>query len=70
MGKTRLLKFTVWVYPANSVIGGPIEERTVIEVLTEAVVYDGYDSYGYFGAKRDNVYFTPEQAEEARDHDN
>ena len=57
-----LRKMTVFLYPANSVLGGPIEEREVTEVLEFKVIYDKPDQYGYIGAKRSSVYFTRDQA--------
>lgn len=53
----------VWVYPADSIVGGTIEPREVVHVTDRKVLYDKEDKYGYIGAKKSGVYFTQEQAE-------
>lgn len=57
----------VWVYPANSVIGGPIEERVIVKANDKKVWYDKRDQYGYLGAKRSGVFMTEEQALDERE---
>ena len=64
-----MIGMTAYVYPANSVLCGPIEQRFIVRVGHRKVWYDREDKYGYIGSKRDGVFFTYEQAEAARNRD-
>lgn len=55
---------TVWICPADSVIGGPVEARQMSRYSAKKIEYSEVDQYGYVGAKLDFVFFTKEQAEE------
>ena len=62
------MKFKVFVYHRyrRGCASGEIEERTVVDVSEHKVVYDEEDQYGYIGAKQSVVFFTREQAENAK----
>lgn len=59
----------VFIYPADSVIGGAIEEREICHISDTRVLYNNEDQYGYPGARKTCVFFTEGQAEKAREWD-
>ena len=58
------MRTRVWLYPANDVLGGPIEPRVMVDA-DESKVYFDSDSVSP-GAKRSSVFFTVEQAQTQR----
>ncbi len=60
-----------FIYPANSVTGGPIEPRTVVHDDGKRVLYDKKDQYGFIGANKSIVFKTKSAAErrKAKDED-
>lgn len=58
------MRCRVWLYPANDVLGGPIEPRVMVDADERKVYFDS-DS-GSPGAKRSSVFFTIRQAQLAR----
>lgn len=60
---------SVWVYPANSIVGGSIEHRWVKKWLDRKVLYPCEDQHGYIGCKRSCVYESREQALAAREEE-
>ena len=59
----------VYVYPADSVMGGSIESREAIHFTDRKAQFNKEDQHGYLGAKLDCVYFTERQAERAKAYD-
>ncbi len=59
----------VFIYPADSIAGGSIQERQVEHVLERKVTYFKPDKYGYKGCNIASVFFTRRQAELAKEHD-
>lgn len=59
---------TVWLYPADSIIGGTIEPRPIIG-MDERKVYYSHIINGSVGAKLSAVFFTKAQAKLARRED-
>ncbi len=59
----------VYLYPANSVIGGAVEEREVVHIGARKVLFNKVDDNGYIGARRSSVYFTESQAIKAKKYD-
>lgn len=58
---------TVWLYPADGIVGGTIEPVVVGEVLSpQKFLYPEPDAQGYEGARAGSTYSTREAAEAAR----
>lgn len=58
-----------YIYPANSVIGGPIEARNVVKISGNKVIYDKPDQYGFHGCKIENAYLSENLAQLDRELD-
>lgn len=55
---TMATTMRVWLYPANNVLGGPIEPRDAVSADDRKVYFSDHS-----GAKRSAVYFTVTQAQ-------
>ena len=56
----------VYIYPADSIIGGTIETREVVHWTDRKALFGQRDRYGYLGAKLSTVFLTEDQAINAR----
>lgn len=55
------MRARVWLYPANDVLGGPIEPREMVAADARKVYFSDHSA-----AKRSSVFFTVTQAQLAR----